>query len=706
MARLPIPGKDAGTWGDVLNDYLSQAHKGDGALKDNAVTANVLAPNSITNAAIADNAVTATHIADGSITEVLLDSGVQTKLDATGDWGTLSNKPAVIAGGADAAAARDAIGAGGQRRKTVAEWAADNVILGVGEEGYETDTGRCKRGNGADVWSDLPYTDLVIPEAFGAVGDGASDCKAGLEAARMANAIVALYPGRTYRINANATIGVLLNLGGLIQVDSGVTLVFDDVIGSDSIPVFAGDGIARSRINRFSVGWYGNGDFSDAWDFCRRGFREHYFQECIIPSAPDGNFWNHSRPIEFDDPENLTVFKVDNSRIRATAPMDSQLIFSTDNKTEDIRFEGKIELDGNGYATDSVLVQGGARIRFLNELVCYNPLRDGVRLNVVHAGIDQFYVNFLRAVGYGAGGASGWALNVLGDGIIQGLKVDHIFCNGISSDYAGAAADIGIVNLEGFIMGADISYITENSGSIADGQAGLAYLPTAASLVRIAASPAVVGSGYRAPQAVNIGTIFAFKHYYNLLKVENGGAGTVKPNFTVGMLDRYVSLSNTAHIADIDFCYNSSINFGRQVASLGSRAMKLGPDATNLFVNGIRSIFIENTSGVWDGFIANGVEGFEQNVADDGVVAFKPRQSNGILHVKFGVATSGYAIIQWRTDNQAAIIAKHPDVDVAVGTVLTGTEGIDGRGAVSIVSGTVYFENRYGSTRIINAKFL
>jgi hypothetical protein len=33
MARLPTPGGDDGTWGDVLNDFLSQAHNADGSLK-------------------------------------------------------------------------------------------------------------------------------------------------------------------------------------------------------------------------------------------------------------------------------------------------------------------------------------------------------------------------------------------------------------------------------------------------------------------------------------------------------------------------------------------------------------------------------------------------------------------------------------------------------------------------------------------------
>lgn len=37
MARLPTPGSDSGTWGDILNDFLVQAHNSDGSLKDSAV---------------------------------------------------------------------------------------------------------------------------------------------------------------------------------------------------------------------------------------------------------------------------------------------------------------------------------------------------------------------------------------------------------------------------------------------------------------------------------------------------------------------------------------------------------------------------------------------------------------------------------------------------------------------------------------------
>jgi len=93
VPRLPQPGQDNGTWGEILNEYLSQALSTDGSLRDNSVgsaqlqansvTSSALAPNSITNAALSSNAVTASTIADGSITEPLLDTTVLAKLNAT-----------------------------------------------------------------------------------------------------------------------------------------------------------------------------------------------------------------------------------------------------------------------------------------------------------------------------------------------------------------------------------------------------------------------------------------------------------------------------------------------------------------------------------------------------------------------------------------------------------------------------------------------
>lgn len=54
MARLPTPGSDNGTWGDVLNDFLAQAHNTDGSLKDAGV--------------VADKATTASPTFTGTVT--------------------------------------------------------------------------------------------------------------------------------------------------------------------------------------------------------------------------------------------------------------------------------------------------------------------------------------------------------------------------------------------------------------------------------------------------------------------------------------------------------------------------------------------------------------------------------------------------------------------------------------------------------------
>ncbi len=39
MARLPTPGGDDGDWGDILNDFLGQAHNGNGSLKPSSIIA-------------------------------------------------------------------------------------------------------------------------------------------------------------------------------------------------------------------------------------------------------------------------------------------------------------------------------------------------------------------------------------------------------------------------------------------------------------------------------------------------------------------------------------------------------------------------------------------------------------------------------------------------------------------------------------------
>jgi hypothetical protein len=63
MARLPVPGSDDGSWGDVLNEFLEVAHEADGMPKDTGI--------------IAEKYVKP----DTGIPELDLSSSVQTKLN-------------------------------------------------------------------------------------------------------------------------------------------------------------------------------------------------------------------------------------------------------------------------------------------------------------------------------------------------------------------------------------------------------------------------------------------------------------------------------------------------------------------------------------------------------------------------------------------------------------------------------------------------
>jgi hypothetical protein len=67
MVRLPIPGQDDGAWGDLLNEFLAQAHTSTGGLKSDIVNAST--------------------IQAGTISEALLDIAVQNKLNAVASGG-------------------------------------------------------------------------------------------------------------------------------------------------------------------------------------------------------------------------------------------------------------------------------------------------------------------------------------------------------------------------------------------------------------------------------------------------------------------------------------------------------------------------------------------------------------------------------------------------------------------------------------------
>ena len=72
LSRLPNPGSDNNHWGDILNDFLIQAHNPDGTLKDDTVGDN--------------------QLQTASVEETTLSSAVQTKLNQTAPVTKVNNK--------------------------------------------------------------------------------------------------------------------------------------------------------------------------------------------------------------------------------------------------------------------------------------------------------------------------------------------------------------------------------------------------------------------------------------------------------------------------------------------------------------------------------------------------------------------------------------------------------------------------------------
>jgi hypothetical protein len=86
LARLPIPGGDSGTWGDLLNVFLAVEHNVDGSLKKAPAIAQAQA-----DATAAQSAVAAKYtLPVGGIPETDLSGAVQTKLNTVASGGVSS----------------------------------------------------------------------------------------------------------------------------------------------------------------------------------------------------------------------------------------------------------------------------------------------------------------------------------------------------------------------------------------------------------------------------------------------------------------------------------------------------------------------------------------------------------------------------------------------------------------------------------------
>jgi hypothetical protein len=111
--RLPTPGSDSGTWGDILNDFLLQAHNTDGSLQDSIITDSKISSSAaIAKAKLATAVQTSLSAADNAVPKTAAPYYVKssgavldgTTNDATAIQAALSSGAAVVSLGASGVA--------------------------------------------------------------------------------------------------------------------------------------------------------------------------------------------------------------------------------------------------------------------------------------------------------------------------------------------------------------------------------------------------------------------------------------------------------------------------------------------------------------------------------------------------------------------------------------------------------------------------
>ncbi len=141
MTRLPTPGSDVGEWGQILNEYLSTAHRPDGTLKPDVVDASVIANNTIAEANLSEEVRDKLNVIAGQqgATGPSGPSGAAGSTGATGPSGTPgivgATGPTGVAGSAGATGATGVSGTNGAIGATGSTGPAGTGVPAAGTTG-------------------------------------------------------------------------------------------------------------------------------------------------------------------------------------------------------------------------------------------------------------------------------------------------------------------------------------------------------------------------------------------------------------------------------------------------------------------------------------------------------------------------------------------------------------------------------------------
>lgn len=167
MARLPVPGSDDGTWGDVLNDFLQVSLDSGGSLKAGAVNSAALQNNSVSGAKLQDNSVTNAKLGTGAGTDgqvLTRDSGASggftwTSVAGSPDATTTSKGMVQLAGDLSGTASSPTVPALSNKANTSTTISAGTGLTGGGDltasrtisANFGTSAGTIAQGNDSRI---------------------------------------------------------------------------------------------------------------------------------------------------------------------------------------------------------------------------------------------------------------------------------------------------------------------------------------------------------------------------------------------------------------------------------------------------------------------------------------------------------------------------------------------------------------------------